>query len=110
MHGVGANSVRVKFPIFAVLVDVSDIFYFFLFGGGEGGVQGDSEGGVSVFIENPRRGGGGLPGRAGGEWARRVSAGKWAPSSKLQSFALSSRRGRGKKKEAKRRKAKKNEK
>ena len=39
------------------LVDVSDIFYFFLLGGGEGGVRGARRRGGSVFIENPRRGG-----------------------------------------------------
>ena len=40
------------------LVDVSNIFNFFLRGGGEGGVWGDSEGVVGLLIENPRRGGG----------------------------------------------------
>ena len=42
------------------LVDVSDIFYFFLLGGGEGGVRGAGKGRGRIFIENPRRGG--LPG------------------------------------------------
>ena len=47
-------------------MDVSDIFYFFLLGEGEGGVRGPGGGGRSVFflIENPRRGGG--PSRTGG--------------------------------------------
>ena len=36
-----------------ILVDVSDIFYFFLLGGGEGGVRGEREGGGRFFIENP---------------------------------------------------------
>ena len=45
------------------LVDVSDIFYFFLLGGGEG----ESEepgmgGGVGFLLEIPRERGGGLPG------------------------------------------------
>ena len=48
-----------------ILVDVPDIFYFFLLGGGEGVVLGNREGGGSVFIENPRRGGG-LPEGGGG--------------------------------------------
>ena len=39
------------------MADVSDIFYFFCLGR-EKGVGGRSEGGgVSIFIENPRRGG-----------------------------------------------------
>ena len=69
LNGVGADGVGVKFPMFPVncsylplvLVNVSDIFNFFLFGGGEGEVWGDQEGGGSVFIEIPKRGGG-LPG------------------------------------------------
>ena len=39
-------------------MDVSDIFYFFLLGGGEGGVRGAGRGRGTIFIENPRRGGG----------------------------------------------------
>ena len=56
-------------------MDVSDIFYFFLLGGGEEEVRGDREGGW-LFIENPRRGGR-SPRRGGGrgEGAVRVSAG-----------------------------------
>ena len=38
------------------LVDVSDIFYFFLLGEGEGRVRGAGRGGRLIFIENPRRG------------------------------------------------------
>ena len=41
----------------AFLVNVSDIFYFFLLGGGERGVRGAGRGGAT-FIENPSRGGG----------------------------------------------------
>ena len=44
------------------LVDVSDISYFFCSGEGKG--ESEAPGG-SVFIENPRRGGG-FPGRGGG--------------------------------------------
>ena len=47
------------------LVDVSDIFYFFLLGGGEGGVRGAGEVGGSFFFffcENPGRGGAGRQG------------------------------------------------
>ena len=40
------------------LQDVSDFFFFFLLGEGEGGVRG-ARGGVSIFIEIPMRGGGG---------------------------------------------------
>ena len=36
-------------------MDVSDIFYFCLFGEGEGGVRGARKGGDRFFIENPRR-------------------------------------------------------
>ena len=49
-------------------MDVSDIFYFFLIRGGEGGVQGHREGrGGRFFIENPRRGGLVGEGGRGGE-------------------------------------------
>ena len=44
------------------LVDVSDIFYFFLLGGGKGGVRGHREGGGLWKIPG---GGGGLPGEEG---------------------------------------------
>ena len=37
-------------------MDVSDIFYFFLLGEGEGGVRGARQGGDRFCIENPRRG------------------------------------------------------
>ena len=58
------------------LVDVSDIFYFFLLGGGERGVRGAGRGWGRFLIENPRKGvsraggGGGASGREGvcGEW------------------------------------------
>ena len=51
--------------------------FFFLLGGGEGGVQGDREGGggVRFFIENPRRGGWGESPKGGGGRGPRVSAG-----------------------------------
>ena len=35
-------------------VDVSDIFYFFLLGGGQGGVRGAGKGRELLFTENPR--------------------------------------------------------
>ena len=55
-----------------LLVDVLDIFYFFLLGEGEGGVRRDREGGgVGFLLKIP--GGGGLP--RGGEGAGRESAG-----------------------------------
>ena len=57
------------------LVDVSDIFYFFLLGEGEGRVRGAGRGGGLIFIENPRRGGGLQEGR--GRGAGRVSAANW---------------------------------
>ena len=57
------------------LVDVSDIFYFFLLGEGE---KGESEapgrGGGSVLLKIPRGGGGGSPGGAEG---LRGSAANW---------------------------------
>ena len=43
--------------LFFHLVDVSDIFYFFVVGEGEGGVRGARRGGGRFYIENPRRGG-----------------------------------------------------
>ena len=48
-----------------ILADFSDIFYFFLLGGGEGGVRGNREGGW-VSLKIPRSGGGGgFPGEGG---------------------------------------------
>ena len=58
-------------PTHHPLVDISDIFYSFLVGEGEGGVRG-AGGGGRFFIENPRRGG--FPERGG---AGRVSAANW---------------------------------
>ena len=52
-------------------MDVSDIFYFFLLGGGEGGAEAPGRGGGTIFTENPRRGvsrpgwGGGAEGPGG---------------------------------------------
>ena len=50
------------------LVDISDVFYYFRLGGEEGGGYGATGmgRGVGFLIENPTRGGGGLP-REGGE-------------------------------------------
>ena len=64
-----------KFHTIQNLVDVSDIFIFFLLGGGERGVRGAGRGGGRFFIENPRRGG--LPGGwgRGARGAGRVFAG-----------------------------------
>ena len=57
------------------MVGVSNIFYFFLLGGGEGGVRGNWEGGRSVFLPKIPGGGGGSPGQGGGgRGAGRVSA------------------------------------
>ena len=56
-------------------VDVSDIFYFFLFGGGEGGVQGAGRG--EFFLWKIQKGGSpGWWGR-GARGAGRVFAGNW---------------------------------
>ena len=55
------------------LVDVSDIFYFFFSGGGEGGVRVARKG--VGFIENPRRGVSSR--RGGGRGTGRVSAGEF---------------------------------
>ena len=58
------------------MVDVSDIFYFFLLWEGEGGVRGArSAGGVRCFSENPRRGGVFQRGR--GRGAGRVELGNF---------------------------------
>ena len=61
------------------LVDVSDIFLFFLLGGGEGEVRGAGEvGGPFFFIENPGRAGGVRVGGGGGRrGAGRASAANW---------------------------------
>ena len=56
----------------STLVGVSDIFYFFLLGGGEGGVQGDRVGVVGFLLKVPE-GGGCLREGGGGERAGRVS-------------------------------------
>ena len=47
-------------------MDVSDIFYFCLLGGGQGGVWGDREGGGSVFLLKIPGGGGDLSKNGGG--------------------------------------------
>ena len=62
------------------LVDVSNIFYFFLLGGGEGEYEAPGGGGgVRLFFENPRRGGltgGWGPGGEGpGECLRGIGGG-----------------------------------
>ena len=58
------------------LVDISDIFNFFLLRGGEGGVRSDREGGGSVFFFFEIPGGGGSQeGVGGGEGPGRVSEG-----------------------------------
>ena len=64
------NEMR-KWDIF--LVDVLDIFYFFLFGEGEGPGVGGGE--IGFFIENPRRGGVSRRGR--GRGAGRVELGEF---------------------------------
>ena len=53
------------------LVEVPNIFYFFLLGGGEGGVWVDREGGGRFFflLKIPGRGGG-SPGQGGGQGGR----------------------------------------
>ena len=54
-------------------MDVSNIFNFFLLGGGEGGVRGARKGrGVGFFIENP-----GFSHEGEGRGAGRVSAGNF---------------------------------
>ena len=62
-----AHAFQKKYLSKQILVDVSDIFYFFLLGEGEGRVRGARGRGESVIIENPRRGGGGFPGWGGAE-------------------------------------------
>ena len=49
-------------------MDVSDIFYFFLLGGGEGGVRGAGRGrgGTKSFYGKSQEGGGGGVSRVGG--------------------------------------------
>ena len=50
-------------------MDVSDIFYFFRLGGGEGGIRGDRDGGgVGFVLKIPRVGGGGV--LLGDGWGR----------------------------------------
>ena len=57
-----------------MLVDISDIFYFFSARGGVGGSPRHSGGGGSVFIQNPTRGG---VSRGRGRGAGRVNAANW---------------------------------
>ena len=53
------------------LVDVSDIFFFFLLGDGEGGVRGAGGGrGIGFLLKSP--GGGGSPGRGLGGCLQRI--------------------------------------
>ena len=61
----------------AWVTKVSDIFYFFLLEGGEGGVRGARTGAGVVFIENARGGGGGSQEGEGGRGAWRVFVGNW---------------------------------
>ena len=59
-------------------LDVSNIFYFFLLGGGERGARGARKGrGLGFFFEIPGGGGGGFSHKrgGGGRWAGRVPAG-----------------------------------
>ena len=60
-----------------ILVDVSDIFIFFLLGEGEGRVRGAGRGGGGgrFLLKIPR--GGGVSGGGGGRGAGRVSAVSW---------------------------------
>ena len=48
------------------LVDVSEIFYFFLLGRGKGSPRGREDEGGRFFMENPRRGGVSPAGGGGG--------------------------------------------
>ena len=57
------------------LADVSDTFYLFRLGGGEGGVRSTRKGGRWFSIDNPRQGGSAR--RAWGGVVGRVSAGKF---------------------------------
>ena len=57
------------------LLEVSDTFYFFLLGEGEGGIRGAGKGGESVFFHLKIPGGGGKAGR--GRGAGRVPAANW---------------------------------
>ena len=71
-RGIPTTKFLYVFFVYLFLVDVSDIFIFLL-RGEEGGVRGDREGGVGLFlIENPRKGWG-VSRRGGGEGAGRVS-------------------------------------
>ena len=46
-------------------MDVSDIFYFFLLGGGKGESEAPGGGWGRFYMENPTRGGGGVSGWVG---------------------------------------------
>ena len=68
---------HVLFSHVLFLVDVSDIFNFFCSGRRKGESEA-SGGGGSIFIENPRRGGGIFSREGGrGRGAGRVSAANW---------------------------------
>ena len=54
---------------------ISDVFYFFLLGEGEGGVRGARRGGGSVLLKTPRREGGFQEGE--GPRAGTVSVANW---------------------------------
>ena len=58
-------------------MDVSNIFYFFLLEGGEGGVRGAGRGGKFGFLLKSQERGGGLQEGRGGRGAGRVSAANW---------------------------------
>ena len=58
-------------------MDVSDIFYFFLLGGGEGGVRGAGKGRGDFLLKIPGGGGSTRGWRRGGRGAGRVFAGIW---------------------------------
>ena len=59
------------------LVDVSDIFYFFLLGGGEGGVRGDRESVGRFLLKMPRGAGLSAGGGAGRGPGGRESVGRF---------------------------------
>ena len=84
------NSSERLLEIFLVLVDVSDIFNFFLLGEGEGGVRGAGRGGGLIFSENPRRegvyGGGGLAGRERPGGCLRQIGGFWGGGGQIFFF------------------------
>ena len=60
-----AGTACVSECVLKTLVDVSDIFYFFLLGGGEGRVWGAGRGGRTIFHWKSQEGGGGSPRRVG---------------------------------------------